>query len=234
MLGNVSVWKPSPMAVHSGYLISKIFTEAGLPSGVIQFLPSLDAAGMCKTVFAHREFASLHFTGSTSIFKKLWKDIAMNIENYRSYPRIVGETGGKNFHLVHESANVNMAVIETIRAAFEYQGQKCSACSRLYVPKGMWAAEGGFKAQLVDYLNKVTIGPVEEFEHFTTPVISQASYDKCISYIKKATEQGGKVVSGGVEKCKCLVAACSDLSLVLTRVLFSLGCQGFLRRAYRH
>lgn len=93
MLGNVCVWKPSPMAAHSGYLISKIFAEAGLPSGVIQFLPTYDAAGMCERVFAHKEFASLHFTGSTKVFKKLWRDIGNNIELYKSYPRIVGETG---------------------------------------------------------------------------------------------------------------------------------------------
>ena len=123
MLGNVCVWKPSPMAMHSGYLISKIFTEAGLPAGVIQFVPTLDAAGMCKTAFAHREFASLHFTGSTKVFKSLWREIGNNIDHYKSYPRIVGETGGKNFHLVHPSADVKMSVIESVRAAFEYQGQ---------------------------------------------------------------------------------------------------------------
>ena len=111
------------MAVHSGYLIAKIFQEAGLPNGVIQFLPTLDAPSMCKTVFAHRELASLHFTGSTHVFKQLWKEIGNNVDKYRSYPRIVGETGGKNFHLVHKSADVRMAVVESVRAAFEYQGQ---------------------------------------------------------------------------------------------------------------
>ena len=123
MLGNVCIWKPSPMAVHSGYLIQKIFQEAGLPAGVIQFLPTLDAPSMCKTVFAHRDFASLHFTGSTHVFKSLWKEIGNNVDRYRSYPRIVGETGGKNFHLVHKSADVQMAVVESVRAAFEYQGE---------------------------------------------------------------------------------------------------------------
>jgi len=198
MLGNVCVWKPSPMAIHSGYLISKIFTEAGLPAGVIQFVPTLDAAGMCETVFKHREFASLHFTGSTKIFKKLWRDIGNNIDIYKSYPRIVGETGGKNFHLVHSSADVKMAVIESIRAAFEYQGQKCSALSRLYVPQSLWS--GGFKELLVKEVDNITVGPVTEFEHFMTPVISQDSYNKSTSYIKKALDAGGKLVCGGVEK----------------------------------
>ncbi|KAL7008531.1 1-pyrroline-5-carboxylate dehydrogenase [Cystobasidiomycetes sp. EMM_F5] len=203
MLGNVCVWKPSPMAAHSGYLISKIFAEAGLPSGVIQFLPTYDAAGMCERVFAHKEFASLHFTGSTKVFKKLWRDIGNNIELYKSYPRIVGETGecGKNYHLVHSSANVRAAVIESVRAAFEYQGQKCSALSRLYVPKSMWNATGGFKDQLQAELEKLSIGPVHEFEHFIGPVISQASYDKSTGYIKKAIDAGAKLVSGGVDKC---------------------------------
>lgn len=171
MLGNVCVWKPSPMAVHSGYLISKIFTEAGVPPGVIQFLPCLDAPTMCKQIFAHPEFASLHFTGSTKVFKQLWRDIGNNIDTYKSYPRIVGETGGKNFHLVHPSADVHMAVIESVRAAFEYQGQKCSALSRLYVPKSLWTAPGGFKDQLVKECQAITVGPVTEFQHFMTPVM---------------------------------------------------------------
>ena len=110
------------MAVHSGYLIYRIFKEAGLPAGVLQFLPCLDAPTMCETIFSHPDFASLHFTGSTKVFKNLWRDIGQKIHVYKSYPRIVGETGGKNFHLVHASADVRMTVIESLRAAFEYQG----------------------------------------------------------------------------------------------------------------
>ncbi|KAK9897469.1 delta-1-pyrroline-5-carboxylate dehydrogenase 1 [Cystobasidium minutum MCA 4210] len=201
MLGNVCLWKPSPMAVHSGYLIQQIFQEAGLPDGVIQFLPVENPVEMCKIVFEHRDFASLHFTGSTKVFKQLWADIGNNINKYKSYPRIVGETGGKNFHLVHKSADVRMAVIESIRAAFEYQGQKCSALSRLYVPKSLWTAKGGFKEMLVAECDKITVGPVTQFQHFMTPVISQASYDKATGYIKKALDAGGKLISGGLDKC---------------------------------
>lgn len=136
MLGNVVVWKPSPMAILSGHLIYEILEEAGLPAGVIQLVPG-DPQLICKSAFAHPDFASLHFTGSTAVFKQLWKDIAQNLDTLRNYPRIVGETGGKNFHLVrllplhrssptlaqvHPSADVRLAVLESVRAAFEYQG----------------------------------------------------------------------------------------------------------------
>lgn len=121
LVGNVVVWKPSPAATYSNYIIHQIFTEAGLPPGVIQFVPGPPPEVVAQAI-ANPEFAALHFTGSTHVFKKLWKDIAMNIDSYKGYPRIVGETGGKNFHLVHPSADVENAVHQTIRGAFEYQG----------------------------------------------------------------------------------------------------------------
>lgn len=195
MVGNVVIWKPSPMAVYSNYLMLQILHEAGLPAGVIQFCPG-PAEEVVTTALAHREFASLHFTGSTTIFKKLWKQIADNIENYRSYPRIVGETGGKNFHFVHSSANVEHAVHQTIRAAFEYQGQKCSALSRLYVPQSMWT-KGGFKELLAEQVSKISVGPVEEFQHFCGPVIAKTAFERITSMIEEAKQAGGKIVCGG-------------------------------------
>jgi delta 1-pyrroline-5-carboxylate dehydrogenase len=122
IVGNVVVWKPSPMATYANYITYQILAEAGVPAGVLQFVPG-PAADVVQQALAHREFAALHFTGSTHVFKQLWKDIAANVDTYRSYPRIVGETGGKNFHLVHPSADVKNAVNQSIRAAFEYQGK---------------------------------------------------------------------------------------------------------------
>lgn len=121
MLGNVVVWKPSPAATYSNYLIHQILTEAGLPAGVIQFVPG-PPPEVVKQCISHRDFAALHFTGSTHVFKSLWKDIAGNLDVYKSYPRIVGETGGKNFHFIHKTAEVRTAVLQSVRAAFEYQG----------------------------------------------------------------------------------------------------------------
>lgn len=121
LVGNTVVWKPSPAATYSNYIVYKIFEEAGVPPGVIQFVPG-PPAEVTAQVLAHRSFAALHFTGSTFVFKKLWKDVAANVDTYRSYPRLVGETGGKNFHVIHKSAELKNAVMQTVRGAFEYQG----------------------------------------------------------------------------------------------------------------
>jgi 1-pyrroline-5-carboxylate dehydrogenase len=121
LVGNVVVWKPSPAATYSNYIVHQIFTEAGVPPGVIQFVPGPPPEVVAQAI-NHPSFAALHFTGSTFIFKKLWKDIALNLDKYRSYPRIVGETGGKNFHVIHQSAEIRNAVIQSVRSAFEYQG----------------------------------------------------------------------------------------------------------------
>jgi 1-pyrroline-5-carboxylate dehydrogenase len=194
LVGNVVIWKPSPMAVLSNYIVYQILEEAGLPAGVIQFTPG-PAEEIVKTCTDHRKFASLHFTGSTYVFRQLWKQIVNNIDNYVSYPRIVGETGGKNFHLVHPSANVTMAVHESIRAAFEYQGQKCSALSRLYVPASLW--NNGFKDELVKEIKSITLGPVEDFKHFMGPVISKGSFDKSVGFAEAAKKEGGIILAGG-------------------------------------
>jgi 1-pyrroline-5-carboxylate dehydrogenase len=172
LLGNVVLWKPSPSAMLSNYFVYKVLQEAGLPSGVIQFLPTGpdDVENICNTTFSHRDFAGLHYTGSTFVFKKLWKDISGHIETYRSYPRIVGETGGKDFHLYHRSADVINGVTQAVRGAFEYQGQKCSALSRAYVPKSLWEG-GGFKTLLLQEVGKIKVGNPVEWANFMGPLM---------------------------------------------------------------
>ncbi|KLO14554.1 delta-1-pyrroline-5-carboxylate dehydrogenase 1 [Schizopora paradoxa] len=194
LVGNVVVWKPSPAATYSNYLVYQILQEAGVPPGVIQFVPGPPPEVVAQAI-EHPLFAALHFTGSTFIFKKLWKDIASNIDNYRSYPRIVGETGGKNFHVVHESAEVNNAVFQTVRGAFEYQGQKCSALSRLYVSSSVW--NNGFKDKLLQEVAKIKVGPCQDFTNFMGPVIGRPAFDKITGYIQKAKDAGAEVLVGG-------------------------------------
>jgi 1-pyrroline-5-carboxylate dehydrogenase len=179
LLGNVVLWKPSPMAILSNKMVHNILLEAGLPENVIQFLPA-DAQEMTQQALNHPELGGLHFTGSTHIFKMLWKQIANNLDVYRSYPRIVGEAGGKNFHLVHQSANVKNSVLQTIRSAFEYNGQKCSACSRAYVSESVWPE---FKQELMKQLSTIKQGPVEQPDSFMTAVINQDSYDRIMNTI---------------------------------------------------
>ncbi|BEI82527.1 hypothetical protein CcaverHIS002_0303950 [Cutaneotrichosporon cavernicola] len=194
IVGNVVVWKPAPAANYSSYLLYKILVEAGLPDGVIQFVPG-SPPDIVKQCIDHKEFAGLHFTGSTHVFRKLWKDIANNIDLYRSYPRIVGETGGKNFHVYHPSSDIKPGVIQAIRAAFEYSGQKCSALSRCYVPRSLW--EGGFQEELIKQAGSITIGPCTEFQHFTGPVIGRPAFDRITGIIEKAKQEGAEVIVGG-------------------------------------
>ena len=162
------VWKPSPAATYSNYLIYQIFKEAGVPPGVIQFVPGPPAEVVGQAI-AHPSFAALHFTGSTHVFKKLWKDIALNLDVYKGYPRIVGETGGKNFHVIHKSADIRNAVLQSVRAGFEYQGQKCSALSRMYVSRSIW--EGGFKDQFLEEIAKIKVGSYADWTNFVGPVM---------------------------------------------------------------
>lgn len=198
ILGNVALWKPSPMAVYANYLTYKLLEEAGLPKGVIQFLPvgASDVEDACKHIFGHPEFTSLHFTGSTAVFRKLWGDIAQGVSagNLRSYPRVVGETGGKNFHLVHSTAPIRPTVLQSIRAAFEYSGQKCSALSRLYIPQSI---SSEFLRSLSEEVAKLKVGSPEEWDSFVGPVISQDSFDKITRLIESARKQGDEVIIGG-------------------------------------
>ncbi|KAL1952801.1 hypothetical protein VTO42DRAFT_4245 [Malbranchea cinnamomea] len=184
LMGNVVVWKPSPSAFYSNYLVHQIFREAGLPADVIQFVPG-DAELVTRIALSHRDFAALHFTGSTAVFRQLYGQISQEISRgtYRGYPRIVGETGGKNFHLIHNSADLENAVVHTVRGAFEFQGQKCSATSRVYVPRSRWSA---FRPRLVDETTRLKIGPPEEFGNFVGPVIHAASFDRLAGVIDAA------------------------------------------------
>ncbi|KAI9467304.1 delta-1-pyrroline-5-carboxylate dehydrogenase [Lactarius psammicola] len=194
LVGNVVVWKPSPAATYSNYLVHQILTEAGVPPGVIQFVPGPPPEVVAQAI-AHRDFAALHFTGSTFVFKKLWKDIAANVDKYKGYPRIVGETGGKNFHVIHKSAEIRNAVLQSVRGAFEYQGQKCSALSRLYVSASLW--KGGFKDSFLEEIAKIRVGPPQDFSNFLGPVIGKPAFDKITGYIQKAKEAGGEILIGG-------------------------------------
>ncbi|KAF8249297.1 delta-1-pyrroline-5-carboxylate dehydrogenase 1 [Wilcoxina mikolae CBS 423.85] len=185
LMGNVVVWKPSPGALASNYLVYQILLEAGLPENVIQWTPG-DAITVTEAVLAHKDFAALHYTGSTQVFRELYGKIATGVVEgrYKSYPRIVGETGGKNFHLIHKSADIRNAVVQTVRGAFEYQGQKCSACSRVYVPASV---SSEFLDDLKSEVEKLKIGaPDEGFDHFIGPVIHRASFDKLSSVISEA------------------------------------------------
>jgi 1-pyrroline-5-carboxylate dehydrogenase len=201
LMGNTVVWKPSQAAVLSNYLLLKIFEEAGLPEGVVNFVPG-DARLVTQEVLSSPDFAALHFTGSTDVFQSLYQQIAANLPKYRSYPRIVGETGGKDFHLIHSSAGVGHAVRSTVRGAFEFQGQKCSACSRAYVPESMWPE---FKEVMIKEIKALPHGDATTasgFHNFTGPVIHEQSFDKLSRVIDEGKKDSGLelVVGGAYDK----------------------------------
>jgi 1-pyrroline-5-carboxylate dehydrogenase len=194
MMGNVVVWKPSDSQIFSAKIIIDIFKEAGLPDGVINVVYG-DPQMISETVFASRDFAGVHFTGSTHVFKDIWKTIGSNIHHYKTYPRIVGETGGKDFVVAHPSANVKQVVTGIVRGAFEFQGQKCSAASRAYIPQSLWPA---VKEQLLSDLKSMKMGSPEDFGNFITAVIHEGSFDKLVSYIERAkTDQDVEIIAGG-------------------------------------
>ncbi|MDR0793072.1 MAG: L-glutamate gamma-semialdehyde dehydrogenase, partial [Chitinophagaceae bacterium] len=194
LCGNVVVWKPAYPQVYSAQWIMRALQEAGLPGGVINLIYT-DGPDLGKIVFEHPDFAGLHFTGSSKVFSQLWNTIGTNISNYKTFPRIVGETGGKGFVLVHPSADVNVAVTALARGAFEYQGQKCSAASRAYIPSNL--AEK-IKEQLVAAVKSFKMGSVENFENFINAVISEASFKKITGYIDNAKkDKQVKILAGG-------------------------------------
>ena len=196
MMGNVVVWKPSDKQIYSSKIIMEILTEAGLPAGVINMIFT-DGKETAEKVLAHRDFAGLHFTGSTKVFQGMWKMIGDNIHQYRTYPRIVGETGGKDFVMVHPSANVEAVATALVRGAFEYQGQKCSAASRAYVPKSLW---NDVKNVMEAQLKTVKIGSPEDPSNFVNAVIDKNSFEKCKGYIERAEKSAeANVIFGG--KC---------------------------------
>lgn len=194
MMGNVVVWKPSNTQVYSANVLMEIFKEAGVPDGVINLIyPSgPDAADV---IFNHRDFVGIHFTGSTEVFQNIWQTIGNNIHKYRSYPRIVGETGGKDFILAHKSANVRAVATAISRGAFEYQGQKCSAASRAYIPSNMWEE---VNALVQNDLKSMKMGPTEDFTNFINAVIDEKSFDKLAKYIDNAKKDtNAEVIAGG-------------------------------------
>ncbi len=194
MMGNVVVWKPSNTAVYSANVLMEVFKKAGVPDGVINLIyPSgPDAADV---VFNHKDFAGIHFTGSTDVFQNIWQTIGNNIHKYRSYPKIVGETGGKDFILAHKSAEAKSLAVAIARGAFEYQGQKCSACSRAYVPSNLWDE---VKKYLQADLKSMKMGPTEDFTNFINAVIDEKSFDKLVKFIDAAKkDKNVEIVSGG-------------------------------------
>lgn len=194
LMGNVVVWKPAETQIYSAQVIMELFEAAGLPKGVINMVTvSGETAG--DIIFSHKEFAGIHFTGSTGVFRNLWKSIAGNLEKYRSYPRIVGETGGKDFVMVHESADAAEVATALTRGAFEFQGQKCSAASRAYVPKSLW---NDVQSILKSQLDAVKMGSPEDTSNFVNAVISERSFDKIVSYIEFAKNaEDATIISGG-------------------------------------
>ncbi|SHN39466.1 L-glutamate gamma-semialdehyde dehydrogenase [Chitinophaga sp. CF418] len=194
MCGNVVVWKPAYTQVLAAHVIMKVLQEAGLPAGVINLVYA-DGPVLGDICFSHPDFAGIHFTGSTGVFQQMWKTIGTNISKYKTYPRIVGETGGKDFVLAHKSANADVVAIALARGAFEYQGQKCSAASRAYLPSNIAEA---VKAKLVAELKTMKMGTTEDFTNFINAVIDERSFDKIAKYIDNAKKDpNAKIIAGG-------------------------------------
>lgn len=194
MMGNTVVWKPSLSQIYSATLLMEIFQEAGMPAGVINMIIT-DPQETADIVFSHPDFAGLHYTGSTTVFQNIWKTIGNNISKYRTYPRIVGETGGKDFVMVHRSAKVQQVVTALVRGAFEFQGQKCSAASRAYIPSNLWDE---VKAGLKSTLAELNMGSPRNFENFITAVIHEGAFDKLAGYIDRAkNDQTAEIIAGG-------------------------------------
>jgi 1-pyrroline-5-carboxylate dehydrogenase len=194
LMGNVTIWKPATTAILSNYYLMKIFKEAGLPDGVINFLPGSGSV-ISKVAFASPHLAGIHFTGSTSTFKAFWKEIGKNIDIYRTYPKIVGETGGKDFIFAHKSADPRELAVAIVRGAFEFQGQKCSAASRAYIPASLWDET---LAHVKDMMKTVKVGDVFDFTNFVNAVIDEKSFDNIAGYIDRAKKsRKAKIVLGG-------------------------------------
>jgi 1-pyrroline-5-carboxylate dehydrogenase len=194
IMGNTVVWKPASSTVYSGYHIARLLQEAGLPPGVINFVPG-DPGPVSDVCLAHPDLAGIHFTGSTAVFQEMWRRVGQNIERYRSYPRLVGETGGKDFIIAHQSADPDALVTAIVRGGFEYQGQKCSAASRIYVPEGLWRT---VKDRLLEQVASLTMGDVSDFRNFMGAVIDQRAFEKISAYIEEAkTSKDAQILVGG-------------------------------------
>ena len=193
LMGNVAIWKTANSQVYSAQVIMEILIEAGLPEGVINLIyPS--GPDMGEVAFAHPDFAGLHFTGSSGVFNNIWQKIGENLPNYKSYPRIVGETGGKDFVIAHKSAHAKQVATALSRGAFEFQGQKCSAASRAYIPSNLW---NDVEKYLKEDLKSMKMGSPEDFTNFINAVIDEKAFDSISGYIEKAKEAGGEIICGG-------------------------------------
>ena len=194
LVGNVTLWKPSRSVILANYKIMQVLQEAGLPAGVIQFVPF--AGKHSQMVLRHPDFTGLHFTGSYETLVQLWQQISANITSYKNFPRIIGETGGKDFIFVHRSAEIETVAVNALRGSFEYQGQKCSAASRMYVPQSLW---GEIKSQMLAELPRLKVGPVEELSVSLGAIISEGAFRKIVTYIDyaKAHPEEYQIVAGG-------------------------------------
>jgi 1-pyrroline-5-carboxylate dehydrogenase len=192
LMGNTVIWKPASSAMYSAYHLMKLFEAAGMPPGVINFVPG-DAGMISKALLSHRDLAGVHFTGSTEVFNDMWKTIGASMSTYRSYPRIVGETGGKDFILAHASADVDALATAIVRGGYEFQGQKCSAVSRIYVPRSRWDA---VRDRVVAMIDSIQMGDVQDFRNFMGAVIDERAFDKITGHIESA-KKTARVVAGG-------------------------------------
>ena len=192
LMGNAVVWKPASSAMLSAHYLMQLLEEAGLPPGVINLVAG-DAATISNTLLTHRDLAGVHFTGSTEVFNDMWKTIGASMSGYRSYPRIVGETGGKDFIVAHPSADVDALAVAVVRGGYEFQGQKCSAASRIYIPRSLWA---GVRDRIVGMIDEIRMGDVQDFRNFMGAVIDRRSFDKISGYIDRARKDA-TIVAGG-------------------------------------
>src|SRR5690349_4093063 len=192
LMGNTVVWKPASSAMYSAYWLMKLYEEAGMPPGVINFIAG-DAGMISKVLLSHRDLGGVHFTGSTEVFNDMWKTIGASMSTYRSYPRIVGETGGKDFVLAHPSADVEALAVAIVRGGFEFQGQKCSAVSRVYVPRSLW---NGVRDRMVAMIDEIKMGDPQDFRNFMGAVIDQRAFEKIGEYIAHA-KSTGTIITGG-------------------------------------
>ncbi len=192
LMGNTAIWKPAASAMLSGYYVMKVLEAAGLPPGVINFVPG-DAAAISRILLASPDLAGVHFTGSTAVFQSLWRTVGESIATYRSYPRLVGETGGKDFILVHPSADPQEVAVAIVRGGFEYQGQKCSAASRIYVPQSLWKT---VRDRTIDMMKTIRMGDVRDFRTFVGAVIDRPAFDRIAGYLAEA-RRGAKILQGG-------------------------------------
>ncbi len=200
LMGNTTVWKPATTALLSNYYLMKVFEEAGLPGGVLNFIPGSGQL-ISNVVLSHKDMAGIHFTGSNDTFNGLWKQVSENLEKYRSYPKLVGETGGKDFIVVHNSAQTREVATAFVRGAFEYQGQKCSAASRGYIPKSLWP---DIKKEMLTMISEIKMGDVNDLGNFVNAVIDEKAFDRIMSYINhaKASDECEIIAGGNGDKTK--------------------------------